>query len=63
MEFNRLLSSVISLYGEIDFKKTVTSHKNVSTISNKNYFLITKEEDLKKWLIEAEENGEMSIDT
>ncbi len=63
MEFNRLLSSVISLYGEIDFEKRITRNKNELIISNKNYFLITKEEELKKWLIEAEENGEMSIDT
>ena len=65
MEFNRLLSSVISTYGEIDFKKSekkLVENKN-SKISNKNYFLITKEEQLREWLVEVEENGEMSIDT
>ena len=28
---------------------------------DKNYYLIESEEDIKKWLLEAEENGELSI--
>ncbi len=66
MEFNRLLSSVISTYGNIDFsQKSETFYKEEkkSKISKKNYELIQKEEDLDKWLFEAEENGEIAIDT
>ncbi len=65
MEFNRLLSSAISTYGEIDFKNdTKLKKKEIYTkISDKNYYLIESEEDIKKWLLEAEENGELSIDT
>ncbi len=66
MEFNRLLSSVISTYGDINFSKNTESIKveeNKSKISKKNYELIQKEEDLDKWLFEAEEKGEIAIDT
>jgi len=66
MEFNRLLSSVISTYGDINFSKNTESIKveeNKSKISKKNYELIQKEEDLDKWLFEAEERGEIAIDT
>ena len=65
MEFNRLLSSAISTYGEIDFKSSINNNKKeiLVKISDKNYHLIDKEEDIKKWLVEAEENGELSIDT
>ena len=65
MEFNRLLSSVISEYGEINFsgennKKILSG--NLKT-SKKNYFLIDEISKLDKWLKEAEEKGEMAIDT
>ena len=65
MEFNRLLSSVISTYGEIDFKNNFSekNKENQTKISDKNYFLVDNEEDIKKWLDEAEENGELAIDT
>jgi len=66
MEFNRLLSSVISTYGDIDFvneKKTLDKEEKNHKISNKNYKLIQKEEELDKWLSEAEENGEIAVDT
>ena len=65
MEFNRLLSSVISTYGEIDFKNDFSekNRENLTKISDKNYFLVDNEEDIKKWLNEAEENGEFAIDT
>ncbi len=66
MEFNRLLSSVISAYGEIEFSvKTNASIKEEKNqkISKKNYELIEKEEDIDKWLNEAEENGEIAVDT
>ena len=64
MEFNRLLSSVISTYGEIGFEKNKIpeSSKN-QNISQKKYKLIENENEIEKWLKEAEENGELAIDT
>ena len=65
MEFNRLLSSVISLYGEPKFKNEVTNlsdNKNTE-INTKNYKLISKIDELDQWIKEAEENGELAIDT
>jgi len=65
MEFNRLLSSVISLYGEPKFKNEVTNlsdNKNTE-INTKNYKLISKVDELDQWIKEAEENGELAIDT
>jgi len=66
MEFNRLLSSVISTYGEVEFsnkEKSISSQNKIEKISNKNYELIQNEEDINKWLNEAEENGEIAVDT
>ena len=66
MEFNRLLSSAISTYGEIEFSnktKDFDKEEKDYKISNKNYELIEKEEDIDKWLNEAEENGEIAVDT
>ncbi len=66
MEFNRLLSSVISTYGESSFSnKNQSINKNNSKheISNKHYKLIENEFEIKEWLTEAEKNGEISIDT
>ena len=65
MEFNRLLSSVISEYGEIEFdnsKKEDIKIKDTS-ISNKNYILIENINEIDQWLDQAENNGELSIDT
>jgi len=65
MEFNRLLSSVISEYGEIEFdnsKKEDIKIKDTS-ISNKNYILIENISEIDQWLDQAENNGELSIDT
>ena len=66
MEFNRLLSSAISTYGDISFLKerdNPEKTQNYSKINNKNYKLIEKENDLNSWLKEAEEFGEIAIDT
>ena len=66
MEFNRLLSSVISTYGDVSFLKEKDSsvkNKNYSKINKKNYELIEEEDDLNSWLKEAEEFGEIAIDT
>jgi len=66
MEFNRLLSSVISAYGEpaLDETKTKVAFKEKQlTISKKNYHLITNEKQIDDWINEAEEAGELAIDT
>ena len=65
MEFNRLLSSVISLYGEPKFKNEDTnlSENKNTKINTKNYKLISKIDELDQWIKEAEENGEFAIDT
>ena len=64
MEFNRLLSTVISTYGEIGFEldKKVIKNKD-QKINNKNYKLIENEKDIDEYLREAEEQGEFAIDT
>jgi len=69
MEFNRLLSSAISVYGQPDFSNNLKD-KNLKNkinkqkeINNKNYFLIKKEEELDEWIKEAEEYGEIAVDT
>ena len=65
MEFNRLLSSAISTYGETKFKTIENNHetrKNVK-ISNKNYSLINDEYEIFDYLRQAEEIGEICIDT
>ncbi len=67
MEFNRLLSSAISTYGEIGFDQE--NHKEVKKISDANkitkdnYFLFKDENEIKKWIKEADEVGQFSIDT
>jgi len=66
MEFNRLLSSVISAYGEPaleEAKTEIISVKKQQTISKKNYYLITSEKQIDDWINEAEEAGELAIDT
>ncbi len=66
MEFNRLLSSAISTYGETDFSQSKNKNndeKNHSKITKENYYLIKNEEELQKWLKAAEDKGEFAIDT
>ncbi|MDC0043615.1 DNA polymerase I, partial [Candidatus Pelagibacter sp.] len=66
MEFNRLLSSVISAYGEPDLKITKTdlkTNQNYQPINNKNYRLITNDKEIDHWIEEAEEVGEIAVDT
>ena len=69
MEFNRLLSSVISTYGELDFadlSENENSNKKINKqkeINNKNYFLIKNEAEIDQWMNDAEEYGEIAIDT
>ena len=66
MEFNRLLSSAISAYGEPKLsgmnkedKKKINSEK----INKKKYYLITEIKEIDKWIKEAEEIGEVAVDT
>jgi DNA polymerase I len=66
MEFNRLLSSVISAYGEPILNEAaieVMPKKKNQEISKKNYHLITHEKEIDEWINEAEEMGELAIDT
>ena len=67
MEFNRLLSSVISAYGEPKFKNLDDTKKHkksrLEAINNKHYFLINDIKDIDQWLNEAEESGEIAVDT
>ncbi len=69
MEFNRLLSSTISTYGDPEFSndlknksltRKIDKQKN---INKKNYFLIRNDKELDEWIKEAEEYGEIAIDT
>ena len=66
MEFNRLLSSAISTYGEPNFEDKKEDTKTIETqekISNKNYFLINDIKEIDDWIKEAEEVGELAVDT
>ena len=67
MEFNRLLSSVISTYGEADFdsnnQKKIKNKSENNKISKDNYFLFKNEEEIENWLKDADEIGEFAIDT
>ena len=66
MEFNRLLSSAISAYGEpgFDSDKFLSKPKEAhSKIDKKNYHLITDPKEIDFWIKEAEEAGEVAVDT
>ena len=66
MEFNRLLSSVISQYGEPKLKEKDTPSlkgKEISSIDRTKYKLLNKLGDIDNWLKDAEEKGELCIDT
>jgi DNA polymerase-1 len=66
MEFNRLLSSVISAYGEPNlFLKNEKKEniKGAEPINNKNYHLIQNLNEIDEWINEAEEVGEIAVDT
>ncbi|MDC3142927.1 DNA polymerase I [Candidatus Pelagibacter sp.] len=66
MEFNRLLSSAISAYGEPKLSNKTVENKLIEKqkpISNKNYFLITDIKQIDEWIKEAEEIGEVAVDT
>ncbi len=66
MEFNRLLSSAISAYGEPNFTEETKYEKSLEKkieINKKNYFLITDVKEIDDWIKQAEKNGEVAVDT
>jgi len=66
MEFNRLLSSAISTYGEPNLesiKSDLEEPTKHEKINSKNYYLINDINKLDKWIKEAEELGEVAVDT
>jgi len=66
MEFNRLLSSAISAYGEPNLKNEksdITIDENQKKIHKKDYQLITDPNKIDNWIKEAEELGEVAVDT
>ena len=66
MEFNRLLSSAISAYGEpnLDSVKIDKSvQENHKIIDKKKYYLIGELKEIDNWIKEAEEVGEVAFDT
>ena len=66
MEFNRLLSSAISKYGDTNNLVTEDIYKNsekTTEIKKKNYQLIKNEKEIEDWMKQSEEIGEFAIDT
>ena len=66
MEFNRLLSSAISTYGEPDLTSKKDEFKNtdqIEKIDKKKYYLIDEIDKINDWIKEAEELGEVAVDT
>ena len=66
MEFNRLLSSAISAYGEPELESNKIETQNLEKqqkVNNKNYYLINSLDEIDNWIEEAEEVGEVAVDT
>ena len=66
MEFYRLLSSAISAYGEPKLtseKDIVKNDEKQKAIDRKKYYLITNLDEIDSWIKEAEEAGEVAVDT
>ncbi|MBD1140576.1 DNA polymerase I [Pelagibacterales bacterium SAG-MED39] len=66
MEFNRLLSSAISAYGEPSLdsvKSSLKTNENQKTIDKKEYHLIIDPNEIDNYVKEAEEAGEVAVDT
>ena len=61
MEFNRLLSQVISHYGEPIGKKI--ENKNSAKFNLKQYKTILKIDELENWIKKIEEKGIVAVDT
>ena len=66
MEFNRLLSSAISAYGEPNLSSIKNENKieqRSTKIDKSKYYLIENLKQLDDWIKEAEEIGEVAVDT
>ena len=66
MEFNRLLSTAISTYGEPNLSSTNEKHEPIKqnqNIDKKNYHLIKDANEIDEWIKEATKNKEFVIDT
>ena len=65
MEFNRLLSSAISEYGEPNLDSfKIRKNSNIDKeIDKKNYYLIKDLKEIDSWIKDAEELGEIAVDT
>ena len=66
MEFNRLLSSAILAYGEPNLSSIKAVSKSVTDqekIDKSKYHLIDEPKKLDDWIKEAEETGEIAVDT
>ena len=68
MEFNRLLSSAISAYGEPNLNvgnniEKTDEKTQTKAIDKKEYYLVTDPEEIDKWIEEAEEAGVVAVDT
>ena len=61
MEFNRLLSQVISRYGESIEQKI--ERKNSTKFNFKQYKTISKIDELENWIKKIEEKGIVAVDT
>ena len=62
MEFNRLLSQVISRYGET-FEQKVKNLKKTPIFDLKKYQTILKINQLEEWIKKIEEKGIVAVDT
>ncbi len=64
MEFNRLLSQAINFYGESN-KKTISNNKKLDQIkfNLKKYEMVTKEDQLDKWMSLLNDKKIISVDT
>ena len=66
MEFNRLLSSAISVYGEPNLASDKIEDKilkKIQTITKDSYYLIRDSKELDDWIKDAEKMGEVAVDT
>ena len=66
MEFNRLLSSAISAYGEPNLSSIKSENKTAESqkaITKKDYHLISDLKQIDKWIKDAEQVGEIAVDT
>ncbi|MAV56019.1 MAG: DNA polymerase I [Candidatus Pelagibacter sp.] len=63
MEFNRLLSQAISLYGDLEINKSVEKNEKITKIDTTNYETIIREDQLEKLVSTLEQKNLISVDT